>query len=461
MRERSQVMDATPDAEPQAPLAFPDGFLWGAATSSYQFEGGNFNNSWYAWEQAGHIHTGERAGDAADWWRAAERDFDRAQAMGLKALRLSIEWSRVEPRPGEWDEGALERYGQMLRGLRERGIEPMVTLHHFTDPLWFAERGAFLAAGAVATFTRYATRMVEALGEQCDLWCTINEPNVYALIGYLLGMFPPGRQGDLRAAMRAQAAMARCHAAAYRAIHRVQPSARVGWAQNYNLFDPARPGSRMDRLLAGLYDTVWNEVFPRAVRSGDASPLFRAFTGNLREVRGTCDFLGINVYYRDLVRFDRRARGEFFARRLVAPNAVRSDQPAEGSWGEVYPQGILRVARRLKPLGKPIYVTEHGVADRDDRLRPWLLASAARALHEALAEGIDLRGYFHWSLVDNFEWAEGWSTHFGLIGLDPATQERTPRPSATLYGQIARANALTPAMLAGYGEDVARAGFPG
>lgn len=453
-------MDGMPGATPQAPITFPDGFLWGAATSSYQFEGGNFNNQWFAWEQAGHIHTGERAGDAADWWRNAEQDFDRAQAMGLNALRLSIEWSRVEPRPGEWDEGAIERYRQMLRGLRARGIEPMVTLHHFTDPLWFTERGAFLAPDAVATFSRYATRVVEALGDSCDLWCTINEPNVYAIVGYLLGMFPPGKTGNIRLAVRVQAAMARCNAATYRAIHAVQPGARVGWAQNYNLFDPARPGSRLDRMMASFYDTAWNDVFPRAVRSGSASPLFRAFTGNLRGVRGTCDYVGFNVYYRDLVRFDSRDRAGFFARREVAPGAQRSDQPAEGSWGEVYPQGILRVARRLKSLGKPIYVTEHGLADREDLLRPWLLASAARAVHDALAEGIDLRGYFHWSLVDNFEWAEGWATRFGLIGLDPQTQERSPRPSATLYSQIARANALTPAMLAGYGEDVVRAGFP-
>src|SRR5262249_10793231 len=152
-------------------------------------------------------------------------------------------------------------------------------------------------------------------------------------------------------------------------------------------------------------------------------------------------------YYRDLVSFDPRRPREFFGRRSVTPAAPRSDQPAEGSWGEVYPQAIERVAKRLAALGKPLYVTESGVADRADRLRPWLLATAVRAMHETLARGVDLRGYFHWSLVDNFEWAEGWSTRFGLVGLDPITQERTARPSAALYSAIARANALTPDML--------------
>jgi beta-glucosidase len=447
-------------------LGFPDGFLWGVATAAHQYEGGNTNNQWYAWEQAGHIHTGEHASDACDWWRDegegghAEHDFDRAAAMGLNALRLSVEWSRVEPRPGEWDDAALARYRRMLRALRDRGIEPMVTLHHFTDPLWFAERGAFLAPDAVQTFTRYATHAAEALGDLCDLWCTINEPNVYAVIGYHVGIFPPGKQGDMRSALRVLGALARAHAAVYRAIHRLQPQARVGWAQNYEIFDPARSRSPLDRLSAAVLDAGYNDVFPRAVRSGDAALPFRRAVGNLRTVRDTADYLGINLYYRDLVRFDPRNPRELFARRSVAPGAPRSDQPAAGSWGEVYPQAIARVARRLAPLRKPIYVTESGVADHDDHLRPWLLATAIRAMYDVLAEGIDLRGYFHWSLVDNFEWAEGWSTRFGLVALDPVTQERTPRPSAELYAQLARANALTPAMLRPFGEAAVRAAFP-
>src|SRR5262245_61823681 len=176
-------------------LAFPKGFLWGVATSAHQVEGGNTNNSWYAWERSGHIHTGESAGLACDWWEHAERDFDLAQGMGLNALRLSLEWSRIEPQPGVWDKAALARYRQMLLGLRTRGLEPLVTLHHFTNPLWLEERGAFLAPDAAERFVRYATHAVEELGDLCDFWCTINEPNVYALIGYVVGYFPPGRTG--------------------------------------------------------------------------------------------------------------------------------------------------------------------------------------------------------------------------------------------------------------------------
>jgi beta-glucosidase len=432
------------------PLAFPAGFRWGVATSSHQCEGGTTNNQWYAWEQAGHIKTGDHVGLACDWWANAEADFDRAQAMGLNALRLSLEWSRIEPRMGEFDPSAVTRYRQMLRALRERGIEPLVTLHHFTHPIWFEERGAFLAPDAVERFTRYAEHVVQELGDLCDFWCTINEPNVVCTFGYQIGDFPPGRRGDVRATIRAQAAMAQAHAAAYRAIHRAQPAARVGWAHHFNIFDPARPGSQMDRLVARLQDDGFNEFFPRAVRLGDAAFPLNLLAGDLSDVRGTCDFMGINCYGRDLVTFDHRIPTELFGRRFTRPNAPQGDSGVGHLYGEIYPAGIGRIIERVRGFDKPIYITENGIADRDDRLRPWVIVEATRAMHAALARGVDVRGYYHWSLVDNFEWVEGWGLRFGLIALDPATQERIPRPSAALYAAIAHANTLTPEMVADY-----------
>ena len=437
-------------AFPASPLTFPAGFRWGVATAAHQYEGGNVNNNWYAWERAGHIVTGDTCGLACDWWDHAERDFDFAQQLGLNALRLSVEWSRIEPRPGEWNAPALERYRRMLSGLRERGIEPLVTLHHFTNPLWLEERGAFLDPATVDLFVRYVTRAVEALGDLCDFWCTINEPNIYSAFGYQLGNWPPGRTGDIRAAARVQANMARAHAAAYRAIHRLRPDARVGWSQHYNLLDPADPRAPLDRLVAGVQDAVFNDFFPRAVLTGAAVFPLSLLVGNLSEVLGTCDYVGINTYYRDLVAFDPRRPLELFGRRFGRPGSPHGDAGVELITGEIYPAGIARLAARAAAFGKPIYVTENGVADASDRLRPWLLAAAARALHEAISAGHDVRGYYHWSLVDNFEWAEGWKLRFGLAALDVATQKRTPRPSAALYSAIAHANALTPEMLEEY-----------
>jgi beta-glucosidase len=435
---------------PTDALIFPPGFRWGVATASHQCEGGTTNNQWYAWEQAGHIKTGDHVGLACNWWLNAEADFDRAQAMGLNALRLSLEWSRIEPQPGKWDAQAIARYRQILRALHARGLEPLVTLHHFTHPIWFEQRGAFLVPDAVDLFAVYAERVVQELGDLCDFWCTINEPNIVAILGYQIGDFPPGRRGDVRATVRAQATMARAHAAAYHAIHRVQPGARVGWAQHYYIFDPARPEHPLDRLVARVQDEAFNEFFPRVISTGATPLLVRGWAGDLRAVRGAYDFVGINCYARDLVRFDMHIPTELFGRRFSLPTVPQGDTGTGHLYGEMYPAGIRRIVNRLRPTGKPLYITENGIADRADRLRPWVIVEAARAMHAAIATGADVRGYYHWSLVDNFEWAEGWGLRFGLIALDPTSQGRTPRRSADLYAAIARANALTPEMIAEY-----------
>ena len=176
---------------------FPSGFLWGVSTAAHQCEGGNRNNQWFSWEAAGRTRSGDRSGLACDWWHNAERDFDIARELNLNALRLSVEWSRIEPRPGEWDETALQRYRQMLNGLHERGLRPFVCLHHFTNPLWFENTGAFLRSESVDRFERFARKVVESLGDLCSDWVTFNEPNVYSVLGYQLGEFPPGRKGRL------------------------------------------------------------------------------------------------------------------------------------------------------------------------------------------------------------------------------------------------------------------------
>jgi len=442
-------------------LRFPDGFLWGAATAAHQVEGGNFNNQWWAWEQAGKLHTKDTSRVALDWWRHAERDFDLAQGLGLNALRLSVEWSRIEPEPRRFDAAAIARYRQLLRGLRARGLRPMVTLLHFTHPLWLEARGGWLAPEAPGLFARFVRYAVEQLGDLCDFWCTVNEPNIQALSGWVLGSFPPGKRGDVPGALKVLGQLIRAHGAAYTVIKRLQPHATVGWSQNFNTFDPEHDWSPLDVAVTKVRDRLVNELVPRAILTGEVALPVRPFVGDVGEARGTFDYVGINTYYRDLVRFDVTQPGELFGKNVSAPGAPKSDQPPAGeAWGEMYPQGIARVAAALKSAGKPLYVTESGVADREDRLRPWVLARGARALHDALAAGADLRGYFHWTLVDNFEWSEGFSTRFGLYALDVDSQVRTARPSAALFGQLAKANALTREMVRPFGPDVEHAAFP-
>lgn len=202
--------------------------------------------------------------------------------------------------------------------------------------------------------------------------------------------------------------------------------------------------------MAHLQDEAFNEFFPRAVRTGAAAFPISLIAGDLRAVKDTCDYVGINTYARDLVAFDLRKGLELFGRRFTAPDAPRGDPSVAPLYSEIFPQGIARVIDRLKDWGKPLYITESGVPDRADRLRPWVITEGVRAMHAAIEQGVDVRGYYHWSLVDNFEWAEGWGQCFGLVAMDHVTQARTPRPSAALYRAIAQANALTSEMLAAH-----------
>ncbi|MEE8392340.1 MAG: glycoside hydrolase family 1 protein, partial [Anaerolineae bacterium] len=440
---------------PQATFHFPTDFKWGVATAAHQVEGENIHNDWWAWEQVdGHIKKGHTSGLACDWWENAEADLDRAAEMGLNALRLSVEWSRIEPRPGVFDDSALERYGQILWGMHERGIEPMVTLHHFSNPHWLAEQGGWDAPETIPLFARFVRRVVGSLGKYCDLWCTINEPNVYGVMGYLDGVFPPG-QSNRKTALRVIRNMLVGHAAAYREIHTLQPEARVGLAHHMRVFDPVNPRSPLDRRVARTTDKIFNQAILTALTKGRWTwPLGLGLAWKLRR---TLDWIGLNYYTRDLVAFDRTQPRSLFGRRQHADGAKTLD----GGYGEFYSRGMFRCIQRLSRLGLPIYVTENGIPDGDDDQRPRYLLSHLHQMWRAIQSCYPVMGYYHWTLVDNFEWAEGWSLRFGLIALDPDTQVRTPRRSADLYAETIRANAITPQIIDTYAPDLRAELLPG
>ena len=277
----------------QANYQFPRGFLWGCATASHQVEGNNKNNNWWAWEQRpGRIVQGHKSGLACDWWGGRWReDFDRAVETHQNAHRLSVEWSRIQPAPDRWDEAALDNYREMLQGLVERNLTPMVTLHHFSDPLWLTERGGWETPEVANLFNRYVEKTVEALGEYVNLWVTINEPNVLLASGYFMGVFPPGKQ-DFGLALKVAENLTRAHAMAYQTIHRLQVQARVGIALNYRIFTPAQALSPLDRWTAGMQGLLFNEMFPGAFQTGRLR--FPAWFKRIPQAKGTQDFLGIN-----------------------------------------------------------------------------------------------------------------------------------------------------------------------
>jgi beta-glucosidase len=440
---------------PSASFHFPKGFLWGCATAAHQVEGNNTNNNWYRWEQQGRM--AHKSGLTCDWWGGRwKEDFDRAAEAGQNAHRLSVEWSRIQPAPDRWDEDALERYRAMLRGLRERGMTALVSLHHFTDPLWLSEMGGWETEAVVPLFEKFVRKTVEALKEYCSLWCTINEPNVYALSGYLAGAFPPGKK-DNKLAMRVLANMLRGHAAAYRAIHEIQPEGRVGYALHYRPQVPAHAWSPLDRLMRTVRYNGMNMGFPTGISTG----VMRTPLGNfsIPEAKGTQDYFGLNYYSVDTVAFDLRKPGELFSRAFYPPDA---DLSASGFIANI-PTGLfdsLRWAQHTYP-NLPILITENGVEDDKDLMRPRYLAQHIHQMWRAVNFNWPVKGYFHWSLVDNFEWERGWTQRFGLWGLDPETQKRIRRPSVDLYAAICKENGLTSEMVQQYCPEIYGKLFPG
>lgn len=439
-------------------LTFPADFLWGATTAAHQVEGGSVPNTWAAWEQVpGRIHQAQRAGLACDWWggRYVE-DFDRAAALGHNAHCFSVEWSRIEPQRGKFNGEAIAHYADMIAALRARHMEPLLTLHHFTDPLWVAEQGGWLNPDTVHRFARFAEIVAEELGSGVTMWCTVNELLAYAVQGYLLGRFPPGER-SLGRALRVAEGLLRGHAAAYAAIKTVQPGAHIGLAQHQISLLARHPawlhGPARNRLRH-----LFNRAFVEALLTGELRFLRR--TVAVPEACDTLDWIGLNTYYRFAARFNPLKARQAFIEQTRPRHGLLGPEGA----GEIWPEGLLEQIRWLAGrVGKPIYVTGHGVPDGDDALRPLVLVRGLRSVWNALNYNFPVKGYFHRTLVDGFEWADGYDPRFrfGLFACDPQTQVRTPRRSAELYGEVCAANALTMDMVRRYLPDEADALFPG
>jgi len=419
-------------------LTFPSGFLWGTSTSAHQVEGGNENNDWWDWEaRPGAINDGSRSGEACGWWKGrAEEDLSAAAAEGQNAHRLSLEWSRLEPEPGRFDDLAFARYAQLLDRMRELGLVAMVTLQHVTLPRWIARRGGWTSWDTAESFARYAEECARRLAQHVPLWVTMNEPAACAAAGYALTYWPPGL-GSNRMALRALAVMLEAHAKAYRAVKRIADGAQVGIVLSAPRIEPAR-SSFLDGAVAWAQDWAFLGATLRSLKTGVLQPPIAGRRARVPGLRGSFDFLGVNYYGRYAVHFDLRSPGLLFGKHVQDPT-IRT---GGCDWGEISPGGLTRQLVRLSRLGVPLYVTENGIRDSDDELRPSFLREHVAAVREAIGLGVDVRGYFHWSLVDNFEWAEGWVPRFGLRALDRDTQRRTARRSAGVYATICRANGL-------------------
>jgi beta-glucosidase len=416
----------------------PAGFLIGTATAAHQIEGAN-NNDWTAWEATpGHIANGDTSQVADGSWTDAGFDQDVAamQALHVNAYRFSIEWSRIQPAAdSSFDERALQTYADRAHRLRAAGIRPMVTLMHFTLPKWAAEAGGWTNADTITQFEAFVRHVVPVLAPDVDLWCTVNEPNVYAVSAYLNGNYPPGEK-DANADMASVFLnLLKAHAAAAKAIHELEPGAQVGVAHHVRIFQPAT-SSALDTAIAGLSDDFFNESVPRANATGRVK-LYQPGAFDIDELvpglQGSFDYLGINYYTRDTVRAD-------LASATFSNLYVPDGRPTNDEGWDIYPDGLYIFLTRFQAYGVPMIVTENGIADHEGSTRPKYLAQHIDALERAVHDGADVRGYFHWSLMDNFEWDSGYTPRFGIYRVDVNTDPqlvRQPTPAVATFKQIA------------------------
>jgi beta-glucosidase len=386
---------------------FPEGFLWGAASAAHQIEGGNVNNDWWAFEHAPGTPCAAPSGDACDSWHRWPDDLALLASLGFGAYRFSIEWSRIEPAEGEWSVAALDHYRRQCAAARDLGLVPLVTFHHFTTPVWLAERGGWEAADAPERFARYCQRAVAHLGDLIGWGCTINEPNIVASMGYLAAMFPPGVH-DVERRRAVNAAFCRAHRLAVDALR-------------------AGPGDFPVGLTLSMTDY-------QAVDGGDdkRDQIRRSMEDVFLEATAGDDFVGVQCYTRSRV-------GP--AGVLPAEEGVPLTQMGYEFW----PRSLEAVIRRAWAVtgGTPLLVTENGIGTDDDAERIDYVTEALAGVRRCLDDGIDVGGYIYWSLLDNFEWVLGYAPTFGLVAVDRQTLERRPKPSAAWLGAVARANALT------------------
>jgi len=395
-------------------LKFPAGFLWGAATSAYQIEGGLVND-WSEWEKSprrlaelkakGLNPLDFQSAQAVNSWEMLEADIECLKKINATAYRFSIDWSRIEPEEGRFDEVVLSRYASFIARLREEKIEPFVTLWHWPLPLWLKAKGGWTSLKIVECFKNFTDRVVDAF-PTVKFWMTLNEPEGYAGNSYLIGIWPPQRT-NLFTYNKVLKNLIKAHHAAYKIIKEKLPDSKISIATpRAHFVSAADPLSKLFTKIAAWW---WNDRF-------------------LKRIINSIDFIGLNYYWWINVKF-------------LSFSKTKGPVVSEMGW-TINAEGIYYSLLDLKKYNKPIYITENGLADEHDKQRAWFIESMLQQVHRAINQGVDVRGYLHWSLLDNFEWSHGFGKKFGLFSVDHQTFERRARASVETYAKIAGSNEL-------------------
>ncbi len=413
-------------------LKLPRELLMGTATAATHIEGGRVNSNWYDWSERGKIMDGSHCKRACDHLNRIEDDVNLLGQLNCDTYRLGLDWARIEPSKGKFDYEALNLYARELDLLAKSNVRPLVTLWHFSNPMWFEQNGGWTHPDAVNCFLRYVENVVQQLGDRVTDWITINEPNVYLFFGYFDGIWPPGKKGDIRGFLKGASNLCLAHIRAYDLIHSKLKGAKVGVAHHLRVFDPV--DSRwISHIGARLQEFLFQSIFLEAMTTGRFRlPLINRSVQVPSDTH-YADFIGINYYTRDFVKGNWNPMS-FFGNRNTHEDLHRNDL----GW-EIYPEGIGRICRKVFSKYKiPIYITENGICDHKDVNRSRFIYDHLRELITLYHDGISIERYYHWTLMDNWEWVEGEKARFGLFENDFETQTRTLRKSGSVYARVCR-----------------------
>ncbi len=429
-------------------VSFPKDFIWGTATAAHQIEGNNENTNWGEWEKlSGKIKDGSNAKIAVDGWNRAKDDIKLMKDLGVNSYRFSLAWNKIEPEHGKINEAALQHYDDLINDLKADNIEPMITLHHFTHPQWFQQLGAFEKEENIKYFVEFSKLVFNRYGNRVKFWVTLNEPNVFVTSAYFNTVFPPGN-ANAKLGGEVLKNMLKAHVQVYKALKSVnRPSSavigekmtndreqniQIGLATSIFQFEPFRRWHLGDWAIARSSDAIFNETILGFFRTGTLSfsvPLETNFVYTDLEAPKTIDFIGVNYYSHFAYKFD------FDFKKATQSIAVEGEELTDMPY-TIYTEGIYRAIEEAGKLKKPIIITENGIADSKDDRRGKYINSSLYAVSKAIKDGYDVRGYYYWSLMDNFEWAEGYTQKFGLYEVDLQTQERKLREGSKAFTEI-------------------------
>ncbi|MCX7708275.1 MAG: glycoside hydrolase family 1 protein [Clostridia bacterium] len=421
----------------------PENFLMGTATASVQIEGGDTNNTWYQWCEKGRIKDSSSCITANDHWNRVHEDIRLLKELNVKTHRMSIEWSRIQPAKGQFSEEALLHYREELSILLANEIHPLVTLHHFSEPIWFHELGAWERDENIEYFLEFVRYVIEKLGDLVCDWITFNEPNVYTAMGYASGIWPPGESSASKV-LKVQSSLIKAHVKAYEVIHSIREykefpgQTKVGCAMHIRVFEGV---GLFGKLVAWVADYFFNHLLFDGTATGRLG--FPLSGKGCRHKPGKyIDFIGINYYTRNVLKFAFKPSSFFYEE--IEDNKY----PKTDSGWDIYPEGLYKACQKYyKKYQLPIYITENGINDQCDDKKMNFICSHLSSLYKAIREGIPVKRYYYWTLMDNFEWHEGETTRFGLVSCNFRNQQRKMRKSGWFYSQICKFKRVTPELL--------------